>query len=297
MQCITPFFYKSHTQQFKTSRLQKSALMYSLNNKISILGCGWYGLELAKELLKNGYIVKGSTTTPDKLAILQQAGILPYLINFTPEEDNVDYEFFNCDLLIISIPPKRSTAEQHTFLSKIKQVSKAAVNGNVPNIIFISATSVYGDYNKEVNEQTTPYPETESGKAILAAERTLTAIPDFITTIVRFGGLIGPGRDPGRFFAGKSAIPNGKAPVNLIHLSDCIGLTLRIIEKQAFGYIFNACATDHPTRSIFYTAAAARSGLELPQFKDELLNWKSVHSIYIAEKLSYQFKITLNSLV
>lgn len=271
--------------------------MYSLNNKISILGCGWYGSALAKELLENGYIVKGSTTTPDKLAILKQAGILPYLINFTSEEDIINNDFFDCDLLIISIPPKRSTAEQHTFLSKIQKVSKAAVNGNIPNIIFISATSVYGDYNQEVNEHTAPDPETESGKAILAAEQNLTAIPDFTTTILRFGGLIGPGRDPGRFFAGKSAIPNGKAPVNLIHLSDCIGLTLRIIEKQAFGYIFNACATDHPTRSIFYTAAASRSGLEMPQFKDELLNWKSVHSIYVAEKLNYEFKITLNSLV
>lgn len=292
-----PFFYKILTQQFKTCRPQKSTLMYPLNNKISILGCGWYGLELAKEFLKNGYTVKGSTTTPDKLAILQQAGILPYLINFTPEKDSIDYDFFECDLLIISIPPKRGTAEQHTFLSKIQKVSKAAVNGNIPNVIFISATSVYGDYNQQVDERTTPNPETESGKAILAAERTLTAIPDFTTTILRFGGLIGPDRDPGRFFAGKSAIPNGKAPVNLIHLLDCIGLTLRIIEKQAFGYIFNACATDHPTRSIFYTAAAAKSGLEMPHFKDELLNWKSVHSIYIAEKLNYEFKITLNSLV
>lgn len=271
--------------------------MNSSNNKISILGCGWYGLGLAKELIKNGYIVKGSTTTPDKLENLQQTGILPYLINFTEEENRVDNDFFDCDILIISIPPKRNTAEQHTFLSKIQKVSKAALEGNIPNVIFISATSVYGDYNQKVNEQTIPNPETESGKAILAAEQTLTANPDFTTTILRFGGLIGPGRDPGRFFAGKSAIPNGNAPVNLIHLSDCIGLTLSIIEKQAFGYIFNACAADHPTRSRFYTAAAANSGLAIPQFKDELLNWKSVHSIYIDEKLNYQFKVGLNSLI
>lgn len=271
--------------------------MYSLNNKISILGCGWYGLELAKELIKNGYIVKGSTTTPDKLESLQQAGILPYLINFTEEENRVDHEFFDCELLIISIPPKRSTAEQHTFLSKIQKIAAAAIIGNVKQVIFISATSVYGDDNQQVDEHTIPNPETESGKAILAAEQTLTASADYTTTILRFGGLIGPGRDPGRFFAGKSAIPNGNAPVNLIHLTDCIGLTLSIIQKQAFGYTFNACAADHPTRSIFYTAAAVRSGLAIPQFKDELLNWKSVHSIYIAEKLNYEFKITLHSLV
>ena len=254
--------------------------MTPLNNRISILGCGWYGLELAKELIKNNYTVKGSTTTPEKLNSLQQSGIIPYLINFSEGEDHFDTDFFNCDLLIISIPPKRSASEQHTFLSKIQRISNAAISGNISNIIFISATSVYGDSNEEVNELTTPSPETESGKAILSAESVLKSISKLTTTILRFGGLIGPNRDPGRFFAGKSAIPNGKAPVNLIHLSDCIGLTLSIIEKQAFGYTYNACATDHPTDQSFNTAASLKSGFEKPQFNDELLNWKSVQYIY-----------------
>jgi nucleoside-diphosphate-sugar epimerase len=271
--------------------------MIPLNNKISILGCGWYGLELAKELIKNNYTVKGSTTTSEKLNSLQQSGIIPYLINFKEGEDQLNTDFFNCDLLIISIPPKRSSSEQHTFLSKIERISRAAVSANVPNIIFISATSVYGDSNVEVNELTTPNPETDSAKAILSAELLLKSIPELTTTILRFGGLIGPNRDPGRFFAGKTAIPNGKAPVNLIHLSDCVGLTLHIIEKQSFGCTYNACATDHPTRSVFYTAASLKSGLEKPQFNDELLHWKSVHSIYIAEKLGYEFKVTLNSII
>jgi len=271
--------------------------MIPLNNKISILGCGWYGLELAGELIKQGYTVKGSTTTPEKLSNLQASGIIPYLINFGEKDDHFETDFFNCDLLIISIPPKRNSSEQPIFLSKIEKISKAAISGNIKNIIFISSTSVYGDYNEEVNELTIPDPETDSGKVILAAESLLKSIPEFKTTILRFGGLIGPNRDPGRFFAGKSAIPNGKAPVNLIHLSDCIGLTLRIIEKQVFGYTFNACATDHPTRSVFYTAASLKSGLEKPQFNDELLSWKSVYSIYIAEKLDYEFKVTLNSII
>ncbi|WP_235324728.1 Rossmann-fold NAD(P)-binding domain-containing protein [Pedobacter lusitanus] len=281
----------------KIDTTERESAMAPLNNKISILGCGWYGLELARELIKNDYLIKGSTTTPEKLNSLQQSGIIPYLVNFKEEEDQFDIEFFDCDLLIISIPPKRSSAEQHTFLSKIEKISKAAASRNIPNIIFISATSVYGDYNEEVNEHTLPNPETESGKAILSAESVLKNNPRFTTTIIRFGGLIGPGRDPGRFFAGKSAIPNGKAPVNLIHLSDCIGLTLSILKKQAFGYTYNACTTDHPTRAVFYTASSLKSGFDKPQFNDELLNWKLVSSIYIAEKLGYEFKVTLNSII
>ena len=37
---------------------------------ITILGCGWLGLPLAQTLVKEGYSVKGSTTTEDKLEVL-----------------------------------------------------------------------------------------------------------------------------------------------------------------------------------------------------------------------------------
>lgn len=270
--------------------------MTAINN-ISILGCGWYGLELAKELIRQGYAVKGSTTNTEKLVILQNSGISPYLVNFQENEENYDHEFFDCDILVISIPPKRSSAEQHTFISKIERISTAASAHSIPQIIFISSSSVYGDHNAEVTESTLPSPDTASGKAILSAEKILQSNANLMTTIIRFGGLIGPDRDPGRFFAGKKDIANGKAPVNLIHLTDCIGITLKIIERQAFGYIYNACSADHPSRELFYTSAARRSGLEPPLFIDELLNWKSVKSTNIPAQLDYHFKITLNSLV
>ncbi|WP_158800646.1 SDR family oxidoreductase [Pedobacter sp. L105] len=267
-----------------------------INKEISILGCGWYGMALARLLLTDGYIVKGSSTTAEKLTGLQQTGIIPYLVNFQAEEEQFDPAFFRCSLLVISIPPKRSTAEQYTFLSKIERIIKAAFLYKVPEIIFISSTSVYGDQNEEVNEETIPLPETDSGKAILAAELALKSSHGFTTTIVRFAGLIGPAREPGRFFAGKKDIPNGLAPINLIHLEDCIGITKKIIDEEAFGYTYNACSPDHPSRADFYSYAAQQSGLEKPQFKNELLNWKCVNSKVLSEVLNYTFKVRLNLL-
>jgi nucleoside-diphosphate-sugar epimerase len=155
---------------------------------------------------------------------------------------------------------------------------------------------VYGDSNTEVDEYTDARPDTDSGKAILAAESLLKGYKNFSTTVIRFGGLIGPDRNPGRFFAGKKGIPNGQAPVNLIHLSDCIGITLSILENAAFGNTFNACSPDHPSRADFYTNAAIQSSMELPEFKDELLNWKQVNSIMLNQKLSYSFEFKLNAL-
>jgi len=271
--------------------------MSALNNEISILGCGWYGFELAKHLVENGYRVKGSSTTPEKLVNLENEGIIPYLVNFTAEEESFDPAFFNCSVLIVAIPPKRSSAAQYSFLAKIERIAKTAAKYGVHDLLFISSTSVYGDQNEKVNEYSTPYPETDSGKAILAAELLLKNYTHFKTTILRFGGLIGPNRSPGRFFAGKKDIPNGKAPVNLIHLSDCIGITVKIIEDHAFGYTYNACSAEHPTRAAFYRLAALKAGLEEPEFINELLTWKQVNSITLNEILNYTFKFNLDTLL
>ena len=56
------------------------------NIKISILGCGWLGLPLAKKLIENGYEVKGSTTSESKLELLKNAGISPYQIKMEENE-------------------------------------------------------------------------------------------------------------------------------------------------------------------------------------------------------------------
>lgn len=269
-------------------------LMMSRKKEISVLGCGWYGLELAKELIANDYQVKGSTTSSEKLAVLEEAGILPYLINLHDKEQIFANDFFTCTILLINIPPKRSSSEQHTFLPKIKSIMEACVLNDVEQVIFISSTSVYGEHNKEVDELTLAIPDTDSGKAILAAEQLLKSNSNFTTTIIRFGGLIGPDRNPGKFFAGKSAIPNGKAPVNLIHRSDCIGITMSILAKAAYGQIYNACSSDHPDRALFYTEASARAGLEAPEFIDELLQWKIVNSVTIPEQLDYSFQVPIH---
>lgn len=264
------------------------------NKKISILGCGWFGLELAKNLVAQDYIVKGSTTTALRLPQLQEIGILPFLINFQEHKESFDAGFFDCDVLWIAIPPKRSTSEQHTFVTKIERIAKAAIKYNIKQVVFISSTSVYGDTNTVVTEETVPNPESESGKAILSAEKLLKSQKAFNTTIIRFGGLFGPGRDPGRFFARKTAIPNGKAPVNLIHLSDCIGLSIKILEIKAFGKIYNACSPEHPTKKDFYTQAAQISGFVLPSFIDELLRFKIVNSENITKYVNYNFTIALH---
>jgi nucleoside-diphosphate-sugar epimerase len=257
---------------------------------ISVLGCGWYGLELAKTLVTKGYIVKGSCTNPEKLQTIANYKIQPFLINFEKDEENYDPLFFQTDVLFVCIPPKRSAGLQSDYPHKIQRICNAAKQ-KTSNLIFISSSSVYGDHNQEVTEWSVPYPENASGEAILEAEILIKGQSSFSTTILRFAGLVGPGRHPGRFFSGKTDLPNGQAPINLIHLDDCVGISLQLIKHKTFGHTFNACSPDHPAKQDFYTAAALNAGLPLPIFQDELLKWKLVTSVQ-APILNYTYQIS-----
>ena len=91
--------------------------------RVSILGCGWYGSALAKSLIDKGIIVKGSTTSPEKLLALKASGIPAYLINIAIGENSmIDPEFFGCDLLVVAI----STRGSGPYLDKIAAIASLA---------------------------------------------------------------------------------------------------------------------------------------------------------------------------
>jgi hypothetical protein len=62
--------------------------------------------------------------------------------------------------------------------------------------------------------------------------------------------------------------------------------------QQGWRLTLNAVAPDHPTRSEFYTRAALSSGLQAPDFIEELEKWKIVTSKHIPGKVDYTFKIS-----
>ncbi|MBB6240362.1 nucleoside-diphosphate-sugar epimerase [Pedobacter sp. AK013] len=259
---------------------------------VSILGCGWFGLALAKKLTRLSYTVKGSTTSQEKLAILQSEDIQPFLVNFTAEAVVADPRFFETETLFICIPPKRNSTELLDYPQKIRSILTAAKDKS-RHVVLISSTSVYGDENKTVNETSEPNPDTDSGRVVLAAEILFKELFPENCTVIRFAGLIGPDRNPGRFFAGKNNIPNGLAPVNLIHQTDAVGVAVKLLEKQAFGRTYNACSPNHPAKMDFYTHAAESTGLQVPNFIAEKKDWKIVESINVYKYLDYEFKIAI----
>ncbi|NAS31914.1 SDR family NAD(P)-dependent oxidoreductase [Flavobacteriaceae bacterium R38] len=263
-----------------------------MTKKIAVSGCGWLGLPLAELLIEKGYSVNGSTTSTEKKEILSKAGIRPFLLSYSENGINGDISAFldTIDILVINIPPKLRKNTSGNYVGKMKYLIKEIEVQNIKKVVFASSTSVYANDNTVITEETKAIPETESGKQILEVEQLLLNNPNFKTTIIRFGGLIGKERHPVHFLSGRKNVKNPDAPLNLIHLNDCIGIISKIIEKDAWGHIFNAVHPDHPIRKVYYTEKAIEKGLTPPLFEDSgFSTGKTISSEKLNSVLGYLF--------
>lgn len=274
----------------------------NLMKKISILGCGWLGLPLAKSLIEKGFSIKGSTTSEEKLSVLEKVGIQPFLIAIKSNKivGNIVNFLDDSEILIIDIPPDLRYGNTESFIEKMKQSLPFLEQSTIKKIIFVSSTSVYSGYNLstefasqdkfKVTEETIAVPENESGIQLLASEKILMTNKNFATTIVRFGGLIGEDRNPTKFLAGRKNIENPNTPINFIHQQDCIGIIEKIIETNSWNQIYNGVAPFHPTRKDYYIQKAKEMGLEIPDFDGSKPSFgKIVSSEKVEQVLGYEF--------
>ncbi len=236
--------------------------------QISILGCGWLGFPLAKALLQKGFSVKGSTTSMDKIATLRTAGIDPFIVQLGEQKvsDTITDFLANSEILVVNIPPKLRGNATENFVAKIEYLLPFIEKSTIEKVLFVSSTSVYGEDNELVTDETPLNPDSEGGRQLAIVENLLQKSIHFKTTILRFGGLIGEDRNPVRFLSGRENIENPEAPINLIHQDDCIGIIEKIITLDSWNEVFNAVAPFHPSRKEYYTQKAQELHLALPKF-------------------------------
>lgn len=257
--------------------------------KVSIMGCGWLGLLLGERLSEAGYNVHGSTTSKEKLPILESVGIRAHQLEVGEDLSGEVGSFFDTDLLILNIPPGRRRPDvADRYPQEIRRVLNRALAEGTRRLLFISSTSVYPDVNRVVTESDALSAEKGSGLALIRVENYLKSLPDLPLTILRFAGLVGGDRKAGRFLAGKKDLTNGEAPVNMVHRDDCIAIILQIIEEEVFGETFNVCADEHPSRKAFYRQQALKDGFEPPTFSDErTTSFKIISNEKIKKVLNY----------
>lgn len=242
-----------------------------MSKNVGVLGCGWLGLPLAKKLIEDGHTVYGTTTSSNKLGILENEGIHAFKVNLSEKgiQGNIEGFLSHIETLIINVPPKLRGKNSENFVEKMKYLHAEIKKNKVSKIIFVSSTAVYGEAEGEVSEESPTKPVTESGKQLVECEKMFRDDESFKTTIIRFGGLIGPNRHPVTMLSDKENLHGGNNPINLIHLHDCIHMITTILKEGYWGEIFNGVYPHHPKKQVYYFEEAQKRGLPAPRYKTE----------------------------
>jgi nucleoside-diphosphate-sugar epimerase len=255
---------------------------------IAVVGLGWFGLPLAERLKSLGYTIFGSTTNKDKVKELSHFNVKLLNLNSEIIENEIIEFFKDCRICVINIPPSKClfNSYQNQILCLIRLFSDSC------KFIFISSTSVYSDKIEVAQEDSKILSDFNFTSQLFLTEKSLKNKLKDKLTILRFAGLVGPNRNPAKFLAGKTNLPNGSSPVNLVHLEDCIHFVEKLIISENWGETFNVCSSLHPTRKDFYTYFCEKKGLIPPKFELGTENkiFKKISNIKGKENLKFKYK-------
>ena len=262
---------------------------------VAVVGCGWFGVALAKHLVQAGYRVTGAKRHMEELGPLTEVGIQGFQLQLGAEAEVLAdpqslQGLFQTDFLVVNIPPRLKHGNI-AYIQELQQLIALTQGWHYQGIVFISTTGVYPSLDKSMTEADAQ-AESASSQVLLDAEALFARQPN--SCIVRFAGLVGPKRHPGRFFAGKTDVAGGNVAVNLVHLQDCVAAVSLIIAAKAKGEkvaaVYNLCAPEHPSRSEFYVAAAESLGLAAPQFNGQLQPSKVILGDAIVRELGFEYQ-------
>lgn len=258
---------------------------------VSIIGLGWLGKQIANNLDRQGFIIKGTTRTQEKKEDLLENGWEAYQLNIANIANiNADQkDLFSSSVIILTIPPstlKENYAEaMKALLQHIREVNPNA------RIFYTSSTSVYGSFEKfmPIDENSPTKPKRINAIEIVKVEKLIAAYFENYC-ILRLGGLVGENRNPANYMSNRKNVSKRAAVVNLIHADDICEFISFAISKVELPKIINLVSPEHPQKMDYYIMAVNNLGLIPPKFdqEDNRLD-KKVDSLFL-QQLSFKFK-------
>lgn len=263
--------------------------------KVSIVGCGWLGVPLAEQLMAEGYPVKGSTTTPEKVPHLQQTGVEAYVASLTPGPQGTYWsQLLDVDCLIVDIPPRLAKQSGDFHPQQIQYLADMVLSTSISEIIYVSSTSIYPELNQVMAEEDVVDPATSASPALVKAEQIMIGLRTETrnVTVLRCGGLMGYDRIPGKYVREKKDITTGQVPVNYVHRDDVVTIISTLLTRGIPNEIYNVVAPQHPVRRRVYEASCQQFGWEVPTFVDPAgpEPFKVVSSDKLTTSLDYDWR-------
>ncbi len=237
--------------------------------RAAIVGCGYVGLSLARELTLGGAEVIGTTTRHARLPEIDAVGARG-MVATVADPASLRAALHGADTVFVTLAAGRGGDYREVYVRGLAAVVAALDGAAVRQVIYTSATSVYGqDDGSWVDGRTPTEPSTDRGRLLLEAEGILLdGVPPGVGALVlRLAGLWGPGRDPAKWPErwGPVIPGDGAGFLNLIHRDDAVAALVAGGRRRLAGVL--TLADGRPTRRRdLYPALAARAGRPAPTF-------------------------------
>lgn len=224
-----------------------------MSKTVLICGAGYIGAELARCLAESDYRVIALKRTAPAVPIPK----VSYLICDLLSERDISRLPDGVDEIVFCAAPSSHTedAYREIYVEGMGNVIAAYdSNEKKPRLIFTSSTGVYGQNDgSTVTESSLTLPQAFSGRVLLEAEQLLrsSALP---WIVLRLAGIYGPGRMSmlQRLRSGENidqlSAQELDTVTNRIHLRDCVGIILFLIESDLSRLVVNGVDKQSVTR-------------------------------------------------
>jgi len=197
---------------------------------VAIIGCGYVGTAVARYWLEEqGLVVTVTTTTPERVPVLEAMGLRVVLVKGNDSE-GLRSVVENQDTVLLSVGARNSQAYEETYLKTAQTlVSVLKQTTTVRQVIYTSSYALYGNRDGAWVDETSPIaPGNANAEIIAATEQVLLSASSLQmqVCILRLGGIYGQGRELVKIFsrvAGMTRPGNGNEPTNWTNLDDIVG--------------------------------------------------------------------------
>lgn len=256
--------------------------------KIVIIGCGWLGTQLAEVLCAAGCQVYATRRSVERLTLLPN-GVTPLLLDLghstiTPAVSNALAQA----VVVCAIPPGLRSGDGRNYLQALEQLAGFMRTAGSQGVIHFSSSGIYQGLSADVDEKVMLNTELPRVATLLAGEQILSAALPLCVTL-RLSGLFGPGREPGRFVAGKTLSGAGN-PVNMLHAYDACRAVLQLLKQQPMrSAVYNLCSPLKVSRQQFYQRACDIANTDV-SFSDEMLISHRVNPQRFIADFAFQYR-------
>jgi nucleoside-diphosphate-sugar epimerase len=199
--------------------------------RTAILGCGYVGLELGRQLAEAGHYVVGVRRSDDGLAAVEAAGLEPVRADVTDPDALSAVPDVDALVFAASSGGRDADAARTIYVDGLETAIDAFAARDEPpdRLVYTSSTGVYGDHGGDwVDESTSIRPATPKTRVLAAAERIALGarLSGIDGSVVRFAGLYGPDRYRlDRYLEG----PVTGGYLNMIHRDDAAGAVAHLL--------------------------------------------------------------------